>query len=113
MFSATCDWFCTDEMKVESCTVRPSENLKRRNETENIRAVVKIKMEGKRPRGRPRLPGKDTVHESLEDQRRTDHTVTVTGRDGKTPATMHRKTAAKGEKLTKVEHQLRHQLEAD
>ena len=30
-------------------------HVKRRDETENIRAVVEIKMEGKRPRGRPKL----------------------------------------------------------
>ena len=30
-------------------------HVKRRDETENIRAVVEMKMEGKRPRGRPKL----------------------------------------------------------
>ena len=30
-----------------------SDHVKRRYETENIRAVVEMKMEGKRPRGRP------------------------------------------------------------
>ena len=30
-------------------------HIKRRDETENIRAVVEMKMEGKRPRGRPKL----------------------------------------------------------
>ena len=47
------------------------EHVKRRDGTENIRAVAKMKMEGKRPRGRPRLIWKDTVrkrHESLEHQ---------------------------------------------
>ena len=29
--------------------------VKRRDETENIRTVVEMKMEGKRPRGRPNL----------------------------------------------------------
>ena len=36
-------------------------NVKRRDETENVRAVVEIKMEGKHPRGRPKLSWKDTV----------------------------------------------------
>ena len=30
-------------------------HIKRRHETENIRAVVEMKMEGNRPRGRPKL----------------------------------------------------------
>ena len=30
-------------------------HVKRRGETENIRAVAEMKMEGKRPRGRPKL----------------------------------------------------------
>ena len=36
-------------------------HMNRRDETENIQAVVEMKMEGKRPRGRPRLRWKDTV----------------------------------------------------
>ena len=36
-------------------------HVKRRDETENIRAVVEMKMEGKRPRGRPKLRWEDTV----------------------------------------------------
>ena len=39
-------------------------HVKRRDETENIRAVVEMKMEGKRPRGRPTLKLKDTVRVS-------------------------------------------------
>ena len=35
-------------------------HVKRRDETENIRAVAKIKMEEKRPRGRRELRWKDT-----------------------------------------------------
>ena len=45
--------------------------MKRREETENIRIVADMKMEGKRPRGRPRKRWKDIVrpdNESLEDQ---------------------------------------------
>ena len=38
----------------------------RRDETENIRAVAEMQMEGKRPRGRPRLPWKDTVRRDLK-----------------------------------------------
>ena len=34
---------------------------KRRDGTENIRAVGEMKMEGKRPRGRPKLLWKDAV----------------------------------------------------
>ena len=35
--------------------------VKRKYETENNRAVAKMKTEGKRPRGRPSLHGNDTV----------------------------------------------------
>ena len=38
----------------------------KRDETENIRAIVKMKMEGKRPRGRPMLRWKDTVRRHLK-----------------------------------------------
>ena len=41
-------------------------HIKRRHETENIRAVVEIKMEGKRPRGRPKLRWYDTVRRDLK-----------------------------------------------
>ena len=37
-----------------------------RDETENIRAVVEMKMEGKRPRGRPKLRWKDTVRRDMQ-----------------------------------------------
>ena len=40
--------------------------VKRRDETENIRAVVKMKMEGKRPGGRPKLGWKYTVRRDLK-----------------------------------------------
>ena len=42
------------------------EHVKRRDETENITAVVELKMEGKRPRGRPTLRGKDTAGRDLK-----------------------------------------------
>ena len=40
--------------------------MKRRDETENMRAVVEMKLEGKHPRGRPRLWWKDTVRRDLK-----------------------------------------------
>ena len=64
-----------------------------RDETENIRAVVEMKMEMKRPRGRPKLRWNDT----------SGRNGTRTGNDAKfsaRPATPHRETAAKGEKET-------------
>ena len=42
------------------------EHVKRRDETDNTRAVAKMKMEGKRPRGKPRLRWKDTVSRDME-----------------------------------------------
>ena len=41
-------------------------HVKRRDETENIRAVVETMMEGKRPRGRPQLRWKDTVKRDMK-----------------------------------------------
>ena len=41
-------------------------HVKRRDETENIRAVVKMKMGGKRPRERPQLRWKDTVKRDMK-----------------------------------------------
>ena len=53
-------------------------HVKRRDKTENIRAVVEMKMEGKRPRGRPQLRWKDTVKRdmkawSIKEEWATDH----------------------------------------
>ena len=45
------EWFC---------------HVKRRDETENVRAVVEMKMEEKRPRGGPKLRWKDTVRRDLK-----------------------------------------------
>ena len=76
-----------------------SGHVKRRDETENFRAVVEIKMEGKRPRGRPKLRSKDTVRRDLKASGRNGP---LTGSDGKVsarPATPHRETAAKGENV--------------
>ena len=76
-------------------------HVKRRDETENIRAVVEMKMEGKRPRGRPKLRWKDTIRRdmtawSIKEEWATDRTKwkSLCAR----PATPHRETAAKGEK---------------
>ena len=41
-------------------------HVKRRDETENIRAVIEMKTEGKRPRRRPELMWKDTVRRDLK-----------------------------------------------
>ena len=41
-------------------------HVKRRDETENIRAVAEMKMEGKRPRGRTKLLWNDTVRRDLK-----------------------------------------------
>ena len=41
-------------------------HVKRRGETENIRAVAEMKMEGKRPRGRPKLRWNDTIRRDLK-----------------------------------------------
>ena len=43
-----------------------SRHVKRRDETENIRAVVEMKMKGKHPRGRTKLRWKDTVRRDLK-----------------------------------------------
>ena len=42
-------------------------HVKRRDETENIRAVTEMKMDRKRPRGRPKLRWKDTVRSDMKD----------------------------------------------
>ena len=41
-------------------------HVKRRGEIEHIRAVAEMKMEGKRPRGRPKLLWNDTVRRELK-----------------------------------------------
>ena len=41
-------------------------HVKRRDERENIRAVVEKKMAGKRPRGRPKLQWNDTVRRDMK-----------------------------------------------
>ena len=96
-----------EEAKVEQiATVMRSRRLewfghvKRRDETENIRAVVEMKMEGKRPRGRPKLTWKDAVRRDMKPGA-TGSNGPLTVRDGKVcarPATPHRETVAKGEK---------------
>ena len=72
----------------------------RRDETENIRVVAEIKMEGMRPRGRPKLRWKDTVRRDLKAWNIREEWA-LTGNHGKVsarPATPHKETAAKGEK---------------
>ena len=41
-------------------------HVKRKGATKNIRAVAEMKMEGKRPRGRPKLRWNDTVRRDLK-----------------------------------------------
>ena len=65
-------------------------HIKRRYETENIRAIVEMKMEGKRPRGRPKLRCKDTV-------RRDQKALNI--REEWATDTPHRETVAKAEKI--------------
>ena len=62
-----------EEAKVEQIAMLMRRRLlesfghnKGRDETENIRAVAEMKMEGKRPRGRPKLRWKDTVRRELK-----------------------------------------------
>ena len=67
---------------------------KRRDETESIRAVVEMKMEGKRPMGRPKLRWKDNVRRDLKAWNIREEWAT----DREIPATAHRGTVTKGEK---------------
>ena len=67
-------------------------HARRRDETENMRAVVEMKMEGNRPRGRPKLRWKDTVRSDLKALNTMEEWVTDRN-DGKVfvrPATPHR-----------------------
>ena len=41
-------------------------HVKKRHETEHIRAIAEMKMERKRPRGRPKLRWNDTVRRDLK-----------------------------------------------
>ena len=76
-------------------------HIKRRDATENIRAVAEMNMEGKRPRGRPRLRWCDTVRRDVKAWK-AKRNGPLTEKDGKVserPATPSRETAAKGEKV--------------
>ena len=71
----------------------------RRDETEMIRSVLEMKMDGQRPVGRPRRR-KDTVSRDLKARKIRDEWDADGERDGKVsarPATQYRETAAKGE----------------
>ena len=75
-------------------------HVKRIDETENIRAAVEMKMEGKRHRGRPKLRWKDTIRRdmkawSIREEWATDRTKWICICKTRTP---HRETAAKGRK---------------
>ena len=79
-------------------------HVKRRGETENIRAVAEMKMEGKRPRGRPKLRWNDTVRRDLKAWN-IKRNGPLTEKDGKVsarPASLNRETAAKGEKVRRL-----------
>ena len=75
-------------------------HVKRRDETENSRAVVEMKMEGKRPRGRPKLRWKDMARRDLKAWSIREEWATERERWKSLwrPATPHKETAAKGEK---------------
>ena len=77
-------------------------HVERRCETENIRAVAEMKMEGKRPRGRPKLRWNDTVRRDLKETGTSRRNGPLTEKDGKVSArstTPNRETVAKGEKV--------------
>ena len=78
--------------------------VKRGGETENIRAVAEMKMEGKRPRGRPMLRWNDTVRRDLKARNIKEEWATDRqhGKVSARPATPNRETAAKCEKGEKV-----------
>ena len=56
-------------------------HVKRRDDTENIREVVELKMEGKGPRGRPKLRWKDTARRDLKAWNIREEWATDTGRE--------------------------------
>ncbi len=75
-------------------------HVKIRDETENIRAVAEMKMEGKRPRGIPKLRWKDTVRRYLKAWYIKEEWATERKRWKGLCKTRYqdRETAAKGEK---------------
>ena len=80
-------------------------HVKRGGETENIRAVAEMKMEGKRPRIRPTLRWNDTVRRKLKARNIKEEWATDRehGKVSARPATPNRETAAKCEKCEKGE----------
>ena len=73
-------------------------HVKRRGETENTRPVAEMKMEGKRPRGRPKLRWNDTVRRDLKAWNIKEEWTEKDGKVSARPATPNRETAAKAEK---------------
>ena len=81
-------------------------HIKRREETEKITAVIDMKMEGKRSRGRPKLQWKDTVRRDMKAWNITFREEWAGDRETwkgpgiwlARPSTLHRETAAKVEK---------------
>ena len=69
-------------------------SLNRRDETQNIRAVSEMKMEGKRPRGRLKLRGKHTVRRDLKSS--NIRKEWATDRERWQDTLQHREMAAKG-----------------
>ena len=61
-------------------------HVKRRDETGNIRSVVEMEMEEKRPRGRPTLLWKDTVRRDMNAWDIKEELAISRERDGKVSA---------------------------
>ena len=79
-------------------------HVKRSDETEYIRSVVELKMEGKRPGGRPKFRWKDTIRRDIKRgaSRKNGPLTVINGKVSARPATPHRETAAKGERGEKM-----------
>ena len=73
-------------------------HVKRRDETENSRAVVEMKMQGKRPRGRPKLRWKDTVRRDMKAWSIREEWATERERWKSLCKTRYMETSTKGKK---------------